>query len=478
MDDRRCDAIHSLFGKVIRVEFSKDPETSNARGVAFVLNKNLVGMENIKTTELVPGRAMLLEMQNVDGSPLSILGVYAPNVPAENAAFWTTLKAWFVAHPRVRRPDIMGGDTNIVEDALDRLPSRPDAPASVTALDDLKIYLHLIDGWRETFPTKLEYTYHQIQTGSQSRLDRFYVRRDIFDQTFEWDIKTPGIKTDHKMITVKLTTEKAPTIGHGRWVWPAHLTKDKILTKYIHERGITLQQDLEVVSSWRERDANYNKQTLWAKFKLDITDKARNRAKIIVAKIIQEIAALETKLDLILAEKGISAEEKKLSAAVLTRKLSELQQKRHQSTRMSVQMKNRLEGEIIGRYWSRVNKPNKPRELIHRLKKPGGPPGAGPVLYETDSSMMATLARNYHNKLQSERDDTPTQVREEKINTVLGRTSRTVTPEQAASLKAQLTIDDVRAALKLSANFKAPGLDGSATSCGKPWTQDAQQTAH
>ncbi|KAJ6458145.1 hypothetical protein C8R47DRAFT_1246697, partial [Mycena vitilis] len=161
MDDVRCDAIHDLFGKVIRVEFSKDPHTANAKGVAFVLNKNMVGMDNIKTTEIIPGRAMLLEMQNADGSPLSILGVYAPNVPAENEGFWRSIQAWFVAHPRVRRPDVMGGDTNVVEDAMDRLPTKADAAASVAALDDLKTYLRLMDGWRETYPTTLAYTYHQ-----------------------------------------------------------------------------------------------------------------------------------------------------------------------------------------------------------------------------------------------------------------------------------------------------------------------------
>jgi exonuclease III len=203
---------------------------------------------------------MILEMENVDGTPLSILGVYAPNAPAENEEFWKDIREWYETHPRVRRPDLFGGDLNIVEDPIDRLPTRPDPDAPVSALDELKTYLRMVDGWRETYPTSRAYTYHQVATGSQSRIDRIMVRRGIFDHTFEWDIKTVGIRTDHKMVTTKISTEKAPTLGHGRWVWPAHLTKDKTLTGFIHERSMKLQDDLERVSGWEERLPTQNKQ--------------------------------------------------------------------------------------------------------------------------------------------------------------------------------------------------------------------------
>jgi hypothetical protein len=43
----------------------------------------------------------------------------------------------------------------------------------------------LTDGWQETFPTTKTYTYHQMYTGSQSRLDRFYVKHDLIAHTYE-----------------------------------------------------------------------------------------------------------------------------------------------------------------------------------------------------------------------------------------------------------------------------------------------------
>jgi exonuclease III len=461
MNDERKADIDNLFGRCLRLEFTEYPHTANAKGVAMVLNKQMVETENIQTREIVAGRAILLEMKNVDGKDLSILGVYAPNAPGENATFWTTIKNFFIANDGiVRKPDVMGGDFNMVEDGIDRLPARPDNPAPVNAFDDLKTYLGLVDGWRETYPTTRAYTYHQTeaQGGAQSRIDRILVKRDSFEHTFEWDIQTVGIKTDHRMVSMRLTSEKAPTIGHGRWVWPAHLNQDKVLKQFIHEKGMEMQAELNQLDDQEERDEDYNAQTIWMEFKENIREKARERAKIIIPKITQEIAKFETQLKLINDDSDLSEEERKLSSVVIIEKLAELQKKRHKAARLTAQVRNRLEGEIISRYWSMINKPKKPRDLINRLRKDTGPDG--PIAYETDSKKMATLARNYHKKIQSDRTDTPTEVREQKIQIVLGRTARKTTEEQNEMLKAKLTLEDVRRAIKLSANNKAPGLDG------------------
>jgi exonuclease III len=165
LDDSHKADIDTLFGRVIRLEFTPDEEAPSARAsLAFVLNKNLVHTENITTTEIIPGRAMVLNMKNVDGTDMSVLGVYAPNHPYQNAEFWRKIKAWYVSHPRVQRPDLLGGDTNFVEDAIDRLPSHPDSKYATDAFEDLKRYLGLIDGWRETYPTTRAYTFLQSLT--------------------------------------------------------------------------------------------------------------------------------------------------------------------------------------------------------------------------------------------------------------------------------------------------------------------------
>ncbi|KAJ7032529.1 hypothetical protein C8F04DRAFT_958812, partial [Mycena alexandri] len=464
MNDERKADIDNLFGRKIRMEFTKDPRSSNAKGVAIVLNKNMVETSDVTTEEIVPGRAMIMDMKNVDGEELSILGVYGPNAPGENAAFLEKIKQFYVDRPQRRRPDYAGGDWNNVPDALDRLPARADNNGPVNALDDLMSYLGLIDGWRETYPTTCAYTYHQseAQGGAQSRLDRILVKRTNFENTFEWEIQTVGIETDHRMVSVKITTEGAPTIGHGRWVWPAYLIKDKMLAAYILEKGLELQTDLEKLEMEATRNPDHNAQTLWVKFKKGIGKKARDRAKILVPRIVQQISDEEDKLKEIegKTDEELPMEARKMANAVVIEKLTALQKKRYNASRLSAQVRNRLEGEIISRYWSKINKVSKPRDLINRLKISSDP--EGPILYETNSKRMATLAKDYHEKIQAEGPNIPAEIREEKIRRVLDNTKRTTTEEQKAFLKAKLTLEDVRNALKQSANFKASGLDGIA----------------
>ncbi|KAJ7203194.1 Endonuclease/exonuclease/phosphatase [Mycena rebaudengoi] len=297
LDDDRCASLNRLFGRSLEIKYSKDPDTANARGVAIVLNRSLVNTDDATTTEIVPGRAILLETTYHDKKPLSILGIYAPNRPADNAAFWHAIRAFFETHRNTRKPDIFGGDFNVVEDPLDRLPARADTASPTSALDELKCYFQMVDGWRETYPTTRAYTFHSPVTGSQSRIDRIYIKRHLFEHAFDWSIKTVGIPTDHRMVGVHLSDAKAPEIGRGRWVWPAHVLRDKTLTKYIHDRGMTLQTEMNIAEGWVTRDPKCNVQTMWAAFKRDIGNKARERAKIIVPRTTRDIAELELKLE-------------------------------------------------------------------------------------------------------------------------------------------------------------------------------------
>ena len=114
------------------------------------------------------------------------------------------------------KPTIMAGDFNNVKDALDRLPvSEPDT--SLRELDELKFALRLMatDGWRQTHPNRREYTFQRgtAEGGVCSRLDRIYVTKSCFESARDWEINVPGVKTDHNLVSVQLTSETAPTVG-------------------------------------------------------------------------------------------------------------------------------------------------------------------------------------------------------------------------------------------------------------------------
>ena len=64
---------------------------------------------------------------------LTIPNVYAPNSPPDNKNFWNELDQAFNTNP-FPYLDILLGDFNVVEDAIDRLPSRNDNANTRNAL--------------------------------------------------------------------------------------------------------------------------------------------------------------------------------------------------------------------------------------------------------------------------------------------------------------------------------------------------------
>ncbi|KAJ7133771.1 Endonuclease/exonuclease/phosphatase, partial [Mycena crocata] len=460
MDDKRRETVENLFKKSLKVFSSADPENPTGKGgVAIVLNRKLTNVNAVKTFEIIPGRALLLQTNWHRAEKITVLGVYAPNDAEENAEFWEKIEAYFDAHPNVPKPDIMGGDCNMVEDAIDRLPMHEDKSHQVDALDSLKNKFNFKDGWRDTYPTLKAFTFHQIATGSQSRIDRMYVTPRILATAREWRIEIIGISTDHKMVSVQVASENAPNVGKGRWAIPQHIIKDKTLTQYIKDRGLDAKSKLDTMG---ERTEEYNPQTIYTKFKREVLEMARHREKIAVPKIILKQRNLESTLERINNDENTPEDEKIQAAAEINVKLANLEKERHTKARVATATRNRIEGETMCKYWPQSNKEAKPRDTIYALRKPGGV-GENPDqdVYEKDSQKMAELARNYHEELQVDHNPPEKELRDEKIQKVLENISTRTTDQQFETMRRKLLEEDVAEALKHSQNNKAAGLDGA-----------------
>lgn len=113
--------INNPFNQGLRVINSQDPiNLSAGKGVALVLNKSLTSWKEVIIVHVIQGRALLISLSWKGESVVNILAIYALNSPAENAAFWEDLKNTWIndGHPI---PNIMLGDFNLVEEAIDRL---------------------------------------------------------------------------------------------------------------------------------------------------------------------------------------------------------------------------------------------------------------------------------------------------------------------------------------------------------------------
>ncbi len=289
LTEERKAAIHRMFAKKIKVLYSAHPTAPTQReGVAVVLNCRYVNTTEISVEEIVPGRALQVKIPCQGGEAKHILCVYAPTSSGvdERRRFFEEVRLYYESHPTLHKPDLMAGDFNNVEDALDRLPVNGGPDKSMNALDELKISLGLMlaDGWRVTYPNLREYTFHR-GTGRDavfSRLDRIYVSTATFDGAREWAICEAGIKTDHSLISVQLTTANAPVVGPGRPVFSLHLIRDKKLNRAIKLRGLEAIRELAVLESSGLRSEEANPQLLLHRFKGEAMKLARTREREVV----------------------------------------------------------------------------------------------------------------------------------------------------------------------------------------------------
>ncbi|KAL1706390.1 Endonuclease/exonuclease/phosphatase, partial [Schizophyllum commune] len=278
--------------KIINSTYHENPTQS--AGVAFVLNKRYVDTEQVKVYEVEPGRALCIEIRWHGNETRRFLNIYAPSErPSQRRDFFKRVREFFETHQNVPKPHIMAGDFNMTEEELDVAPLPPSAgESSSEEFDRLKIALDIkaVDGWRATFPERREYThYGNTPIGPRaSRIDRIYACEETFLSAREWKIEDALIRTDHRLISVQITSEAAPKVGRGRWRMPAFILRDGELKRYTKERG---RLALEEVYRMRgeERTELNNPQQVLAGFKRDVAAYARERQRAIVPKTLREI---------------------------------------------------------------------------------------------------------------------------------------------------------------------------------------------
>ena len=255
---------NELFANSHELIHSPDPESRNTRGVAFVLNKRMVKTDDLKMEVLVPGRAILVSIPWRNDSRLVILNIYVPNVPGETREFWLRVRNGLRA-TRALKLDIMLGDFNLVEDALDRIPCSLGDPQATELLREVKSSLNLVDGWWRANPNEKGYTWVRDSDGTQSRLDRIYVREDIYNDCTEWGINASSIPSDHDIVGAKIAILSDPVIGRGRWTIPMRLIRNRRTKPIIQELGRKLQERLKG-ATWRT--AWENPQRMLKEFKV------------------------------------------------------------------------------------------------------------------------------------------------------------------------------------------------------------------
>ncbi|KAJ7072445.1 Endonuclease/exonuclease/phosphatase, partial [Mycena amicta] len=283
LSTERADEIQeSHMKKRMKIFNSPDPENpTGAKGVAVVLNRELTNIEGVRVKYLIPGRAILVSIPWHKKASITILAIYAPAESArEKEEFWNELtEMWIDPENDMPAIDWLGGDINLVLNQMDRLPQKEDDTGAVAALTRFLHIVNLIDGWREANPHAKEYTFTSTATPpTHARLDRLYVPKNHFKRYRGWSIDNAGGHlSDHRMVSVTLTTPGSPYIGKGRYTIPLQILHDREFRDYAIHKGAKLEAALE-----EERMEERNPQTLFHNYKRDVLDCARERAKVTV----------------------------------------------------------------------------------------------------------------------------------------------------------------------------------------------------
>ncbi|EPT00219.1 hypothetical protein FOMPIDRAFT_1030516 [Fomitopsis schrenkii] len=355
LDEEDESTVRNLYGRRIHLVNSPDSNNPTARrGVAIILNRELVDTSNVRSTVIVPGRAMIVTTNWHASRTITALNVYAPNGAPENAAFWTTLEQEF-SKGKLHMPDIMVGDLNLVEEAVDRIPMKESSEAALTALRSLTTRLGLHDGWRLTNPTEKAYTYPQRGGTHRSRLDRIYATDDLLRRSVNWDITTTGAPTDHCLVTARLTAAQSPHIGKGRWTMPPQLLLDHNFLKQVTKMGEDELARAEACASGEMRTERMNPQLVLSKFKQRVRELAKARMKKQIPKLSREIARLTSQRNAIQSQPTFAGDEAaQEEASIVQERILELETKRHNGAQIATTTHYNLNAERISKYWTFV----------------------------------------------------------------------------------------------------------------------------
>ncbi|KAK0478651.1 Endonuclease/exonuclease/phosphatase, partial [Armillaria luteobubalina] len=463
LNEERKEGVLSMFGKLLHIKHSKLQDNPNAKGVAIVLNKRLTNCETVKCWEIVPGQALQIQIEWHHGKALTILGIYAPNENgAMNARFWKKIKDFYDRNPQVPCPDVMGGDTNIVEDPIDRLPTRADVEEAVLALDELKTALKLYDGWRQTNPNECDYTY-QHSNLKLARLDRIYVTHNILESSREWKIEDPAIKTDHCLVSVQITCDEAPETGQGRWSIPQAVLADKIFMTYVtSELKKTAKEMMRITTGQETRTDEHNAQTLFETYKQQIIEKARKCRREIIPRINRDIETLEKEQKSIVSDTSRDDENKMRESGIIMERIQELNRKHHDKKRKNIRLLHKLEGETMSKTWTANGTQRKPRDQIHALQT-SCTTANGDIIYEKDSKNMAELMGRFYRKLQRDGLDKSQEGRASWAQAVansLEGITKSATEELNNELEAIIQADEAEEVIRTAEKGKAAGING------------------
>ena len=214
--------------------------TSASAGVAILLPRN-INPDLVKMKRQEDGRKMLIELASFE-EKIFLLNVYAPtsNCHKAQSEFIDGLVSDMEQYADSL---IIGGDFNIhLNPELDKFHNSSQQTFSSTRLNTIINDFDFIDIWRLKNPTLKRYTWSRKKPLTQSRLDYWFIPREMTYNVTKCDIR-PAIKTDHKLISLNLKFNGNEKCGPGLWKFNKSLLYD---ATYVQEIKKIFTEEVEI----------------------------------------------------------------------------------------------------------------------------------------------------------------------------------------------------------------------------------------
>ncbi|EJD34057.1 DNase I-like protein [Auricularia subglabra TFB-10046 SS5] len=404
MEEQHVEEVHRYYKHLKVINSSLLDNPTGAGGVALVFNKMLTNWETVESHVIVPGRVILARLTWHREDKLTVLAVYAPTRRPENHDMWEIIHDCLLDDASdLPMPDLMLGDFNFVEDAVDRFPARMSTMDAPAAFQRLKRLLQMSDGWRTTFPSEVEWTWRNHDRSAMSRIDRVYLTRRVMLTTGEWKTELSGITAnDHSRISVEIVNPNMPVIGKGRWTMSQQLISDNKFVLKATELGQDAQRNIEGMVQSGMRTAEHNPQMRWSQLKTALRDLAKRRTKELAGIRAAEMAKKLKERDGIKARlRDMDEGDERTEAVADLRKIEEAIQDAKKGAHDKIftfrMAKQWAEAETMCKSWFSWTKDRKPCDTMMALRRQG----SDPPEYATNSKDMAELARAYHDSIQS-----------------------------------------------------------------------------
>ena len=206
--------LNSVFGVILNCTTAWQPMKLKLESAYWSIVSKL-GMDVEGINELILGRALLLRL-HLNDIHIEVIGVYAPATPDQRVNFYELLGNHLSNLLHNLEFQILMGDFNCVENPLldrsKRWDSREPGAKEMRAI--VSTY-GMTDIYRDAHAKKRFYTFFSKVHKTESRLDRFYVSKNVQTQSAKFGkISTPI--SDHQVVIVVLkfsaeTTAKGPS---------------------------------------------------------------------------------------------------------------------------------------------------------------------------------------------------------------------------------------------------------------------------